>query len=75
MERTSTWTGVNSNQHSHRQRQGQRFSSQKLTLDLVYNHTIIQRTTEVTSVTDTTSIFAVIATLVAAPVNAETVGA
>ena len=43
---------------SNRQHQAQHFSSQKLTLfPGLSNHTIIQRETTVTSVTDTTSIF------------------
>ena len=40
----------------------------------ITNQTVIQRTTEVTSVTDTTSIFTIAALTIASPVNAADVG-
>ena len=54
---TSTWTGINSKPTFTQTTPEQRFSSQKLTCLGLSNQTIIQRTTEVESITTTTSIF------------------
>ena len=55
---TSSWTGVTSKPTFTQTTPGAAFQFTKRIQVLVYkNHTIIQRVTEVTSVTDTTSIF------------------
>ena len=55
---TSQWTGVNSKPTFTQTTPGAAFQfTETLSSPGLQNHTIIQRTTEVTSVTDTTSIF------------------
>ena len=55
---SSTWTGVNSKPTFTQTTPGAAFQfTETLSSPGLQNHTIIQRTTEVTSVTDTTSIF------------------
>ena len=55
---TSKWTGVNSKPSFTQTTPGAAFQfTETLSSPGLQNHTIIQRTTEVTSVTDTTSIF------------------
>ena len=55
---TSKWTGVNSKPTFTQTTPGAAFQfTETLSSPGLQNHTIIQRTTEVTSVTDTTSIF------------------
>ena len=55
---TSTWTGVNSKPSFTQTTPGAAFQfTETYSGPGLQNHTIIQRTTEVTSITDTTSIF------------------
>ena len=55
---TSKWTGVNSKPTFTQTTPGAAFQfTETLSSPGLQNHTIIQRTTEVTSITDTTSIF------------------